>query len=75
MREKGYNHSNLKPEIIYFFPCEQNENKYILKLLDFELLAKLQYTAYTPAFFNSPMRDYNSDGIFNFKNAEEKFKN
>jgi hypothetical protein len=41
MKEKGYNHTDLKPENIYLVNVKEGENSYILKLLNFESLANL----------------------------------
>jgi serine/threonine protein kinase len=54
MKEYQYCYKDLKPENIFLVLSE--ENKYILKLIDFEVLEMLDYNTYTPAFFNSPMR-------------------
>jgi hypothetical protein len=38
MKEKGYGHSNLKPESIYLVRSKENENRYQIKLIEIDLL-------------------------------------
>jgi serine/threonine protein kinase len=45
MKEKGYSHTNLKPENIFFVHSKYAENQYILKLIDFEVLANREQGA------------------------------
>jgi serine/threonine protein kinase len=35
MKEKGYCHSDIKPENTQLVKCEDRENAYILKVIDF----------------------------------------
>ena len=35
MKEKGYCHSDIKPANTQFFKCDDRENAYVLKLIDF----------------------------------------
>jgi serine/threonine protein kinase len=58
MKEKGYCHSDIKPANTQLVKCEDRDDAYILKVIDFGGVTKdsLEYSAHTPAFFNSPNR-------------------
>jgi serine/threonine protein kinase len=60
MKEKGYCHCDIKPANTQFVKCEDSENAFTLKLIDFGgvTINKLKYKVYTPAFFNNPQRKY-----------------
>ncbi len=61
MKEQEYYHSDIKPANTVLVKCEDRENAYVLKVIDFGGATKnsLIYSDHSPAFFNSPNRDYN----------------
>ncbi len=77
MKEKEYFHSDIKPKNTQLVKCEDRENAYILKVIDFGGVTKdsLEYSVCSKVFFNSPKRDYNSNGFVVFNNMIDRFKN
>ena len=77
MKDKGYCHSDIKPANTQFFRCKDREDAYFLKVIDFGGVTKdsWQYSVCSPAFFNSPNRNYDLNGFVVFNNMEDRFKN
>jgi serine/threonine protein kinase len=77
MREKEYFHSDVKPANTQLVKCEDRENTYILKIIDFGAASqKIDICiSFNPDFFDSLTTNYDQDGNAIFNNAIDRFKN
>jgi serine/threonine protein kinase len=68
MKEKGYCHTDLKPENTQLVRVDGTENQYCLKIIDFGSVRKndLKYPSCTGSFFKSPLRNYDAYGNVKF---------
>lgn len=58
--DKGYCHSDLKPDNITLSPIEGKKDCYEARIIDFGSLTynTLEYKAFTPFYFYHPLRQY-----------------